>query len=113
MTTLLSGCIYSYGDRIGNAAVDLLHGLLHSLDPEQLTDEQKQLLLSDYDRIGLDSYRQGEKANQAKATYDAKGFGDQQELARTIRSSAEDMPLEALLESIKYASLVDSSGGKS
>ncbi len=113
MTTLLSGCILSFGDRIGNAAVDLLHGLLHSLDPEQLTDEQKQLLLSDYERLGLDSFRHAQKLKASKAKYDSKGFGDQQELARAIRSSAEDMPLETLLESIKYASLVDGSDSKS
>ncbi len=111
MVTLLSGCIYSFGDRLGNAAVDLLHGLLHSLDPNQLSDEQKQLLLSDYERIGLDEYRQSIKLRQSNARYDASGFGDQQDLARAIRSSAEDIPLESLLESIKYASLVDSSGG--
>ncbi|KZY64204.1 hypothetical protein A3735_09185 [Oleiphilus sp. HI0061] len=110
MVTLLSGCIYSFGDRLGNAAVDLLHSLLHSLDPDQLSEEQKQLLLSDYERIGLDEYRQSIKLRQSKARYDASGFGDQQVLARAIRSSAEDIPLESLLESIKYASLVDSSG---
>lgn len=111
MVTLLSGCIYSFGDRLGNAAVDLLHGLLHSLDPNQLSDEQKQLLLSDYERLGLDDFQQSIKLRQSKARYDASGFGNQQDLARAIRSSAEDMPLESLLESIKYASLVDSSGG--
>jgi hypothetical protein len=46
---------------------------------------------------------------QSKARYDESGFGDQQDLAKAIRSSSEDIPLESLLESIKYASLVDSS----
>jgi MinD-like ATPase involved in chromosome partitioning or flagellar assembly len=111
ITTLLSSCIHSYGDRLGNASVDLLHGLLHSLDPKQLTDEQKQLLLSGYEHIGLNAFRRTQQIDNKKVRYDASGFGNQQDLAQTIRSSAEDMPLESLLESIKYASLVDSSGG--
>ena len=67
--------------------------------------KQKQLLLSDYERIGLDEYRQSIKLRQSKARYDASGFGDQQVLARAIRSSAEDIPLESLLESIKIKTL--------
>jgi len=110
VTTLLSSSIYSFGDRLGNASVDLLHGLLHALDPKQLTNEQKQLLLSDYERIGLDEFKQSQQIARQKVKYDVSGFGNQQDLAKTIRSSAEDMPLESLLESIKYASLVDSSG---
>jgi len=109
--TLLSSGIYSYGEKLGNASVDLLHGLLHALDPKQLSDEQKQLLLSDYERIGLDEFKQSRQAIKKKVRYDSSGFGDQQNLAKAIRSSAEDMPLESLLESIKYASLVDSSSG--
>lgn len=112
MVTLLSGCIYSFGDRLGNAAVDLLHGLLHSLDPKQLSDEQKQLLLSDYESIGLDEYQRSLKLRKSKARYNESGFGNQQDLAKAIRSSSEDIPLESLLESIKYASLVDSSGSE-
>ncbi len=109
LVTLFSSAIYSFGDRLGNASVDLLHSLLHALDPEKLTDEQKQLLLSDYERIGLDNFKQQYDQRMQKARYDAEGFGDQQALVQAIRSSAADVPLESLLESIKYASLVDSS----
>lgn len=109
IVTLLSSALYGFGDRLGPAAVDLLHGLLHALDPETLTDEQKQLLLNDYERLGLDAFKSKQENRIAKARYDAKGFGDQQALVQAIRSSAEDLPLESLLESIKYASLIDSS----
>tara|TARA_R110001592_G_scaffold175308_2_gene414351 strand:+ start:14890 stop:16458 length:1569 start_codon:yes stop_codon:yes gene_type:complete len=109
LITLFSSAIYTYGERLGNASVDLLHGLLHSLEPEKLTDEQKQLLLSDYERIGLDTFKQQHDDRMKKARYDAEGFGDQHALVQAIRSSAADVPLESLLESIKYASLVDSS----
>tara|TARA_R110001592_G_scaffold324870_3_gene604629 strand:- start:20285 stop:21835 length:1551 start_codon:yes stop_codon:yes gene_type:complete len=108
LITLFSSAIYTFGERLGNASVDLLHGLLHALDPEKLTDEQKQLLLSDYERIGLDAFKQEHDSRIKKARYDSEGFGDQQALVQAIRSSAADVPLESLLESIKYASLVDS-----
>ena len=134
MTTLLSSCIYSFGDRLGSTSVDLLHGLIHTLKPEDLSVEQKKLLLADYEYLGLDEFKR--VANEAlesessadpdtssvdlidrdgevikvKERYDATGFGCQQDLAHTIRNSAENMPLESLLESIKYASLVESSG---
>jgi hypothetical protein len=107
--TLFSSAIYSFGDKLGNASVDLLHGLLHALDPEKLSDEQKLLLLSDYERIGLESFKKQQDSRMKKARYDSQGFGDQQALVQAIRSSASDLPLESLLESIKYASLVDSS----
>jgi MinD-like ATPase involved in chromosome partitioning or flagellar assembly len=130
VTTLLSSCIYSFGDRLGGASVDLIHGLVHSLKPEKLSDEQKQLLLSDYEYLGLDDYKQSaaeggisvsepheEDSNvnddeiiKVKQSYDASGFGCQQELAKKIRNASDNLPLESLLESIKYASLVDSSG---
>lgn len=106
--TLFSAAIYSFGDRLGNASVDLLHGLLHALDPEKLSDEQKSLLISDYQRIGLDAFKKQQDAKMKKARYDEQGFGDQQALVQAIRTSAADLPLESLLESIKYASLVDS-----
>jgi hypothetical protein len=47
---------------------------------------------------------------KVKQSYDASGFGCQQELAKKIRNASDNLPLESLLESIKYASLVDSSG---
>ena len=109
VVTLFSSAVYAYGDRLGAASVDLLHGLLHSLDPEKLNDEQKQLLLTGYERIGLDSYKKQHDSRMNKARYDTQGFGDQHALVQAIRSSATDLPLESLLESIKYASLVDSS----
>jgi hypothetical protein len=109
VVTLLSSAIYAYGDRLGDASVDLLHGLLHSLDPEKLNDEQKQLLLNDYERIGLDSFKKQQDSRMNKARYDSQGFGDQHALLQAIRSSSTDLPLESLLESIKYASLVDTS----
>ena len=126
VTTLLSSCIYSFGDRLGDASVDLLHGLIHSLKPEQLSDEQKQLLLSDYEYLGLDELKQTIASGRAtvaddtsskdddiikvKESYDASGFGCQQDLANTIRNASDNLPLESLLESIKYASLIESSG---
>jgi len=130
VTTLLSSCIYSFGDRLGDASVDLLHGLIHSLRPEKLSNEQKQLLLSDYEYLGLDEFKQAVIDGQVSVSgfnevdsndkdgeiikvnesYDTSGFGCQQNLAHTIRSASENMPLESLLESIKYASLVESSG---
>lgn len=109
LITLFSSTIYTFGSRLGNASVDLLHGLLHALDPEKLSDEQKQLLLNDYERIGLDKFKQQQSSALQKVRYDEQGFGDQQALVQAIRSSAADVPLESLLESIKYASLVDSS----
>lgn len=106
--TLFSSVLYSYGDRLGHAAVDLVHGLLHALQAEGLSDEQKQLLLSDYERLGLDEFKQAQEKRLKKVRYDAEGFGDQQALVHAIRSASADVPLESLLESIKYASLVDS-----
>jgi len=130
VTTLLSSCIYSFGDRLGDASVDLLHGLIHSLRPEMLSNEQKQLLLSDYEYLGLDEFKQAvadgrvplsglnegeadskdDEIIKVKESYDASGFGCQQDLANKIKNASENMPLESLLESIKYASLVESSG---
>lgn len=112
IVTLLSGVLYGFGERLGHAAVDLVHGLLHALDPDTLTEEQKQLLLSDYERLGLDSSSSQQQNLLAKARYDARRFGDQQALVQAIRSSAADVPLESLLESIKYASLIDSGSDK-
>lgn len=116
VTTLLSSCIYSYGDRLGNAAIDLVHGLMAALKPEAMTETEQRVLRADFERIStaLNTQRQSEDAapersdESIRVGYDAKGFGCQDGLARQIRQ-AEQMPLEALLESIKYASLVDAS----
>ena len=130
VTTLLSSGIYSYGNRLGEAAVDLLHGLAHTLNPDKMSDEQKRLLLADYEYLGLEAFKQSVSntniesikgtgssiegwnetthGDNGKERYDAEGFGCQQNLAAKIKSASEGLPLESLLESIKYASLVDS-----
>ncbi len=117
VTTLLSSCIYSYGDRLGNAAIDLVHGLMAALRPESMTETEKRVLRADFERISssLQGYEEASEnassenpGDSIKVGYDAQGFGCQEGLARQIRQ-AEQMPLEALLESIKYASLVESS----
>ncbi|KZY72433.1 hypothetical protein A3742_15470 [Oleiphilus sp. HI0071] len=130
VTTLISSCIYAYGDRLGDSAIDLLHGLLSTLTPASLNAEHRLLLSAEYERLGLaDSGIRGasEPASvtsnsegidnevievqeaAADAVYDERGFGSQASLAEQIRSSSNSVPLETLLESIKYASLVDSS----
>lgn len=130
VTTLISSCIYAYGDRLGDSAIDLLHGLLSTLTPQSINDEHRLLLQAEYERLGLAQPKRmvepAEKASidnevievdESRATveppsdqsvYDERGFGSQQQLAEQIRSSSDKVPLEALLESIKYASLVDS-----
>ena len=67
LITLFSSAIYSFGDRLGNASVDLLHSLLHSLNPETLTEEQKQLFIARLDKklnpSYLNTYKRGQFAN--------------------------------------------------
>lgn len=130
VTTLISSCIYAYGDRLGDSAIDLLHGLLSTLTPASLNEEHRLLLNAEYERLGLGSspisavaesspVRSGVdridhevievQESNAEAVYDERGFGSQARLAEQIRSSSNNVPLETLLESIKYASLVDSS----
>ena len=131
VTTLISSCIYAYGDRLGDSAIDLLHGLLSTLTPASLNEEHRLLLNAEYERLGLvansavnaapqsssvsssvdgidEEVIEVQEAN-AEAVYDERGFGSQAHLAEQIRSSSNSVPLETLLESIKYASLVDSS----
>lgn len=126
VTTLISSCIYAYGDRLGDSAIDLLHGLLSTLTPSSINEEHRLLLLAEYERLELakptgmpapsassvdaldrEEIRVDEPSEQS--VYDEKGFGSQSKLAEQIRSSSNTVPLETLLESIKYASLVDSS----
>ncbi len=120
VTTLLSSSIFSYGDRLGEASVDLIHGLLHTLDPKTLNSEQKTLLRNDYARLGLAPLTSGKRptppqdvieveAETSQGRFDEDGFGSQKALEKRIKESDEGLPLESLLESIKYASLVDSS----
>ncbi len=127
--TLLSSCIFSHGERLGGAAIDLLHGLLSSIKPESLSREQRHLLHSDFQRLGIAQMpssavnsgkqesddvievRSNENVDDERARYDADGFGCQDNLASVIRES-EQQSLDNLLESIKYASLVESPGDK-
>jgi MinD-like ATPase involved in chromosome partitioning or flagellar assembly/NACalpha-BTF3-like transcription factor len=133
VTTLISSCIYAYGDRLGEAAIDLLHGLLSTLNPEDVNAEHKLLLLAEYERLGIVPAQtmesrlpitqtdiddevievQSKQVNvtdehSIKARYDEGGFGSQSNLVEQIRSAPPAVPLESLLESIKYAALVDS-----
>lgn len=139
VTTLLSSCIYSYGDRLGDAASDLLHGLLQVIDPSALSDEHRNLMIQNLERLRLVPEQRAENnndssafikesvesmsenrttkptensesgdANLQKHRYDEREFGSQDRLVEKIRASKGKVSLEDLLESIKYASLVDS-----
>ena len=122
VTTLVSSCIYAYGDRLGDSAIDLLHGLLSTLTPASINEEHRLLLLAEYERLNLVAPSTSRTSSSSsiddevikveetpeQTVYDEKGFGPQSQLAEHIRNSS-NVPLETLLESIKYASLVDSS----
>lgn len=145
VTTLLSSCIYSYGDQLGGAASDLLHGLLQVIDPAALSDEHRSLMIQNLERLRLvpdvspeqskSSVAPADKdvvveplasqskqssvsqctnsqpvtdSNAHKHQYDEHEFGSQDKLVEKIRASKGKVSLESLLESIKYASLVDS-----
>ena len=122
VTTLVSSCIYAYGDRLGDSSIDLLHGLLSTLTPASINEEHRLLLLAEYERLNLGSPKHPKAVSSSaiddevirveetpeQTVYDEKGFGPQSQLAEHIRNSS-NVPLETLLESIKYASLVDSS----
>jgi MinD-like ATPase involved in chromosome partitioning or flagellar assembly len=111
VTTLLSNCISTYGDRLGGAANDLLHCLLQIFDPSELSDEHRELMMQNLERLKLVP-----KANIVispaqtaiqKHRYDEKEFGSQAGLVEKIRQSSGQMSLDSLLETVKYASLVD------
>ncbi len=137
--TLLSSCIFTYGDQLGEAANDLLHGLLQVIDPKALSEEQRSLIVQNLERLrGVEgdnneqqhvqrgaSIQFGQSNNphqapnprdpdqsvniaQPKHRYDEKGFGCQDKLVEKIKASSGKVSLDNLLESIKYASLVDS-----
>jgi len=140
VTTLLSSCIFSYGDQLGGAASDLLHGLLQVIDPTELSDEHRNLMIQNLERLRLvpnSSSKQpditetpvvedvkrsvverlGPECSEPKQMtdsgiqkhrYDESEFGSQDRLVEKIRASKGKVSLEDLLESIKYASLVDS-----
>lgn len=118
ITTILSSLVFGFGERLGAASIDIVQGMLTMLKPEDLSDENRLMLHSELLRLGVvevpvDSEVQEEiievEGKDLGERYDARGFGSQQNLAQAIRSSSEKIPLESLLESIKYASLVDNS----
>ncbi len=135
VTTLLSSCIFSYGDQLGGAASDLLHGLLQVIDPAALSDEHRSLMIQNLERLRLVPSERpvqtdaieapaaekdkkladehlaltlSEPKHVYKHQYDESEFGCQDRLVERIRASKGKVSLEDLLESIKYASLVDS-----
>jgi MinD-like ATPase involved in chromosome partitioning or flagellar assembly len=111
VTTLLSNCISTYGDRLGGAANDLLHCLLQIFDPSELSDEHRELMVQNLERLKLVPKASivispAQTAIQ-KHRYDEKEFGSQAGLVEKIRQSSGQMSLDSLLETVKYASLVD------
>ena len=134
VVTLLSSCIVTYGDRLGGAATDLLHGLLQVIDPSELDEDNRALIAQDLERfksapqgelnlkelhlkelhlkeLHLKELRPEEPAlDEKKHRYDEREFGCQAVLVEKIRQSSGRMSLEHLLETIKYTSLVESSG---
>jgi MinD-like ATPase involved in chromosome partitioning or flagellar assembly len=111
VTTLLSSCIFTYGDRLGGAANDLLHCLLQIIDPSELSDEHRELMVQNLERLKL-----APKASIVvspaqtlvqKHRYDEKEFGSQAGLVEKIKQSSGQMSLDRLLETVKYASLID------
>ena len=110
VTTILSSLIFGYGERLGSASVDVMQGMLSLMSPGMLDEEHKLVLLNEMHRLGVLELQQQASDDVIQVSperYDSEGFGCQQNLAQKIRSSSEKVPLESLLESIKYASLVD------
>lgn len=129
VTTLLSNCIYSYGEQLGSVAIDLLHGLLQMINPATLSEEHRRLMIQSLERLQHTSAETtksesegetessvgehsvlaaGAEAPKQKHQYDETGFGSQDRLIEKIRASKGQVSLDHLLESIKYASLVES-----
>jgi MinD-like ATPase involved in chromosome partitioning or flagellar assembly len=111
VTTLLSSCILTHGNRLGGAASDLLHSLLHIIDPSELSDEHRALMVQNLERLTLvpkaSIVVNPEQKIVQKHRYDEKEFGSQAGLVEKIRQSSGQLSLDSLLESVKYASLVD------
>jgi flagellar biosynthesis protein FlhG len=111
VTTLLSSCILTHGDRLGGVASDLLHSLLHIIDPSELSDEHRALMVQNLERLTLvpkaSIVVSPEQKIVQKHRYDEKEFGSQAGLVEKIRQSSGQLSLDSLLESVKYASLVD------
>jgi len=119
VVTLLSSCIVTYGDRLGGAATDLLHGLLQVIDPSELDEDNRVLITQDLERfksapknvLSLKNIPTDEPVlDEKKHRYDEREFGCQAVLVEKIRKSSGQMSLDHLLESIKYTSLVESPG---
>ena len=118
VVTLLSSCIVTYGDRLGGAATDLLHGLLQVIDPSELDEDNRALIAQDLERfkaaptneLSLKKVSTEELVSEEGLhKYDEREFGCQAGLVEKIRQSSGRMSLEHLLESIKYTSLTESS----
>ncbi len=119
VVTLLSSCIVTYGDRLGGAATDLLHGLLQVIKPAELDEDNKALIAQDLKRLvsapsniqDLKEIPSEEPVLDAKKhRYDEREFGCQSVLVEKIRQSSGQISLDHLLESIKYTSLVEPTG---
>jgi flagellar biosynthesis protein FlhG len=110
VTTLLSSCISTYGDRLGGAANDLLHCLLQIIDPCELSDEHRELMVQNLERLTLvpkaSTVVSPAHTTVQKHRYDEKEFGSQAGLAEKIKQSSGQVSLDSLLETVKYASLV-------
>ncbi|MGK0249197.1 MAG: MinD-like ATPase involved in chromosome partitioning or flagellar assembly [Oleispira sp.] len=111
VTTLLSSCILTYGDRLGGVAGDLIHSLLQIIDPSELSDEDRELMVQNLERLTLvpnaSSVVSPAQISVQKHRYNEKEFGSQDGLVEKIRQSSGQMSLDSLLETVKYASLVD------
>lgn len=140
VTTLLSSCILGYGERLGNASLDLVLNLLALVESDDINEEQALALNMEFSRLGLaqdavdsqsvedtspsladkkeESSTQSEDDGEvimvdpeaSKAQYDVLSFGNQRDLAERIRNTSRSASLEQLLRSIKHASLTGDSG---
>lgn len=126
--TLLTQAVSQWGGRLGNSAVDMVFAVLSRLEPEQFDPAQKSRLQAELARLDLVPRKVDDLAVSppvltnplssdeldddkhviVKTRYDDR-FGCQQTLAGKIREADGATSLESLLESIKYASLVNSS----
>jgi hypothetical protein len=111
VTTLLSNCIVTYGDRLGGAANDLLHCLFQIIDPSELSNEHRELMIQNLERLKLVPKASIVVSPTQKITqkhrYDEKEFGSQAGLVEKIKQSSGQMSLDSLLETVKYTSLVE------
>jgi MinD-like ATPase involved in chromosome partitioning or flagellar assembly len=111
VTTLLSSCIFTYGYRLGGAANDLLYCLLQIIDPSELSDEHRELMVRNLERLKLvpkaSIVVSPSQTITQKHRYDEKEFGSQAGLVEKIKQSSGQMSLDSLLETVKYASLID------